>query len=148
MKLAAILPLLALGLVLSACGSDEKKDDPKPAKKTAFLKLDIQSSIKRTIAIDPEGNVTDTVNTTKGKLAAAELQSLVDLSKKIDWTKIPVEYKTADGKPVPDGRNYTLLYSTPTPPRTVTSMDGAVGVDPDFAKLLDTIEALGNKIGK
>ena len=145
MKLAAILPLLALTLVFSGCGSDEKKDDAKPVKKTVFLKLDITSAIKRTIAIDPDGNLTDTVNTTKGKLTAPELQSLVDLTKKIDWGRSRPSNKTADGKPVPDGRTYALVYSTPTPPRTVSSMDGATGVDPSFAKLLDTIEALGNK---
>ena len=51
--------------------------------------------------------------------ATAHHAEVVDLCKKIDWSKVAAEYKTADGKPVPDGRTYTLVYFTPTPPRTV-----------------------------
>lgn len=145
--------VFVLELALAGCGGEEKKPEA-PKKKTPDVVLTITGGIapaaatSRTITIDPEGAITDQLKDVKlqGKVSPEDLKTLQDLIAKVDWAKLPIEFKTADGKLVPDGRAYELLNKSLTPAKIIRSMDGAADENKDFAKLRDTIELVANKI--
>lgn len=141
---------LAFCCALAACSSEEKKPAPA-AKKGDFLRLEIEGGgPKRTIAASTEGTIVETIDGAprRGPLTPDELKGLQDTAAKVEWAKLPTDYKTADGKAVEGGRSYKLTALLQSPPRTVAIMDRAVGEDPNVASLRDTLEALANKIGK
>jgi hypothetical protein len=140
--------VLALVLAMAGCGGEEKKPTEE-APKGPIVKLDIQGAIPRTITIERDGTLNDVLKGTpsNGKLTPEDMKAVNDAGAKIDWAKMPLEFKTADGKPVKDGRSYTLTWGGTKPARTVTSMDGATE-DPAFAKFRDQVEILANKFVK
>ncbi|MEZ0231110.1 MAG: hypothetical protein ACAI25_21015 [Planctomycetota bacterium] len=151
------LPHFALAVVAAliiGCSSEpEKKPAPAPTKQ--LLELKITSAIKRTIAVEKDGAISDVttnaagaVQRSAGKLKPDELKTLTEMAASVEWAKIPREgFRTANGKPVEDGREYELTYYGVSPARTVHSMDGAAEVA-SFTKLRDTLELHGNKIGR
>lgn len=143
-----------LTLVAGGCSSEPEKK-PVPATKS-FLTLKIDATLKRTITIDTDGAISDVATSSgggpatvsAGKLKADDLKLLKEMAASVEWAKIPGDgFKTANGKPVEDGRVYELTYYATTPARTVHSMDGAAEVA-SFTKLRDTIELDANKIGR
>jgi len=139
------LVLVALA-IQAGCSSEPEK---KPSGTKPLLELKMQPPA-RTITVDSLGAISDVISPARasGKLAPDELKALKDLAGSIDWAALPAEgFKTADGKPVADGRSYDLTWSGTTPPRTIHSMDGAAEIA-SFTKLRDRLEFDANKIGR
>ncbi len=146
---STLAALFALALVLAGCGGEEKKPAVEEKPTGPIVVLDIQGAIPRTITVERDGTVKDVLKGTPstGKLSAEDLKTLNDAGAKVEWAKLPVEFKTEDGKPVKDGRTYQLTWGGTKPAKIVSSMDGAKE-DPNFAKFRDTIELLANKLVK